>query len=219
MWVFIAIRVNFNYCQHKGVIEMKNEKFTFPPENADLAKYQRVRTVRPLVLTAVWTVVGVALLLYLLFGGVDLGTLDTTLNKLLLFAAFIGVGVYIIKPYRAFMYGDRVGVVGGKKHSLKHTGPTNVSNHRSSFTLKEVIDIEFIYEPDGTKEKVELAGDEITLATDYYYTGDAVRRYRGFRYPYKVRGEDDKYKVCIVCGYLSPDEVDNCTKCGHSLLK
>ncbi len=43
---------------------MKNEKFTFPPEN------------------------------------VDLGALDTTVNKLLLSVAFIGVGVYLIKPYR-----------------------------------------------------------------------------------------------------------------------
>ncbi len=200
---------------------MNNEKFAFKEENRDLERYQLFQTVKTIVLTILWFAIGIAALIHYSGGDIIALLSANVLRSVVFVAAYIALCLAIVKPQDLILNGDWSGTVGRKYHAVKYSSRVG-SNGRTmtrGITKLQMLEVEMIRTYDNKTKKMEFYGDSYALATDYYKTGDRIYHFRGFKYPYKERKPDEKYKVCIACGYLADSGDDVCPCCKHSLIK
>jgi len=191
------------------------DDFGFKEENRDLYNYQLIRTIFKLGGTALWIILGALGLKHYIDDPLSVDLLDNIPMLVLIIVLYCAVPIVFLKPYELLTNANWTGTVGKK---FKSTKMVSVQGRRMP-VQKDVLEMDITRDSDGKVFRYEFIDDRYFLGIDYYKTGDKVRHRTNFKYPEKVRQPDEKYCICIVCGYLSDPRYDECPICKHSLLK
>ncbi len=220
---------------------MKNDISKYP----DLVKYRRKGIIIPIVFTAIYELLFVALIVALFI--CNMFMYNTVFYLILAVVAIIPL--FVFKPVN-FLF-DKT--FSGKVISVNYneslnkssqipvsyvTGIGDIQDHRDnehmdcwqtiSIETEDGIKVEYDAKPKIEKthqdEGIPMASFGVkkyvvSSLIDYYKIGDEVEHYSGFAFNKKLNLKPNDKNICIVCGTLNSQKENTCKNCGHSIVK
>ena len=208
---------------------MKNDISKYP----DLVKYRRRGIIIPIVFTAIYELLFVALIVALFI--CNMFMYNTVFYLILAVVAIIPL--FVFKPFDFLFDTDYKGKIKKTEYKEELGSTSKIANVRRVFFFKECTDIcivtddekEIVFSiiPDDSKMKEFTPNPGYgpfknhlkEPLIDYYKIGDEVEHYSGFSFNRKLNLKPNDKNICIVCGTLNSQKENTCKNCGHSIVK